>query len=178
MLGKLSCHVLSGAAIMRCTLKTCTGQHAPLCDNAKQCDSSTLVITPGEQQQGEGTQVAAGMHAAADKQGTVLASPDTAAIVRHTEVAVHIAVVGMAAGVGEGMPAVAAGGSPVGVEGHMSAEEVGDSREGDDVLGVEAVGQSLHGRGVVMNILLVTCAVEACAVEACAVEVAVDTVAS
>ena len=141
--------------------------------HAKQCHSSTLVITQGEQQQGEGTQVAAGMHAAADKQGTVLASPDTAAIVLHTEVAVNMAVVGMAAGVGEGMPAAAAGGSPVGVEGRTSAEEVGDSRGVDDVLGVEAVGHSLHGRGVVMEIPLVTCVVQACVVQ-----VAADTVAS
>ena len=135
--------------------------------HAKQGNSSASVITQGEQQHGEGTQVAAGM------QDTVLGSPDTAAIVRHTEVAVHIAEVGMAAGVGEDMPDAAAGGSPVVVEGHMSAEEVGDSKEVDDALGVEAGGHSLHGRGVVLGTLLVTCVVEACVVE-----VAADTVAS
>ena len=141
--------------------------------HAKQCNSPTLAITQEEQQRGEGMQVAAGMQAAADKQDIVLACPDTAAIVHHTEVAVHTAEVGMAAGVGEGMPAAAVEGSPVGVEGHMSAEEVGDSREVDDVQGVEAGGHSLHGRGVGLETLLVTCVVEAC-VE----EVAADIVAS
>ena len=138
----------------------------------KSIDSSTLVITQGEQQQGEGTQVAAGMQVVAGKQDTVPAFLDTAAIVRHTEVAVHIAVVGMAAGVGEGMPA-AAGGSPVEVEGRMSAEEVGDSKGVDDALGVEAGGHSLHGRGGVMGVPL-----ETCIVEAYVVKVAADTAAS
>ena len=138
----------------------------------KQCDSSTLVITQGEQQQQrDGTQVAAGMQVAAGKQDTVPACLDTAAIVRHTEVAVHIAVVGMAAGVGEGMPA-AAGGSPAGVEGRMSAEEEGDRRGVGDALGVEAGGDSLHGRGLAMGIPLAACG------EAYVVKVAADTVAS
>lgn len=111
----------------------------------------------------------AGMQVAAGKQGTVLASPDTAATVHHTEVAAHIAVAGMAAEVGEGMPA-AAGGSPVGVGGRIAAGEVVDSKGVDDAQGVEAGGRSRHGRGVVWGTLLVT--------YACVVKVAADTVAS
>lgn len=128
-----------------------------------------MVITQGEQQQAEGMQVPAGMQVAAGKQGTVLASPDTAATVHHTEVAVHIAVAGMAAEVGEDMPA-AAGGSPVGVGGRKSAGEVVDSRGVDGAQGVEAGGHSLHGRGVVGGTLLVT--------YACVVKAAAGTVAS
>lgn len=112
---------------------------------------SSLVIIQEEQQQGEGMQMAAG------KQGTVLVLPDTAATVHHTELAAHIAVVGRAAEVGEGMHA---GGIPVGVQGHMLVEEVVDSRGLDDALGVAAgPPPSLLGRG--WDILLVTCVVEA-----------------
>ena len=111
----------------------------------------------------------AGMQAAAGKQGAVPAYPDTAATVHHTEVAVHIAVAGMAAEVGEGMPA-AAGGSLVGVGGRMFAGAVVGSKGVDDAQGVEAGGRSLLGRGVASGTLLVT--------YACVVKVAADTVAS
>lgn len=111
-----------------------------------------LVSLVAVQQQEGGRQLAAG------KQHTALVPPGTAATVHQVALAVHIAVVGMPAEVGAGMPA---GCIPVGVEVHTLVEEVVDNSGHGEVLGVAAGGHSLHGKGV--DILPVAYVVEAAA---------------
>lgn len=66
----------------------------------RRCNPATLVSQGAVQQQGEDRQMAAG------KQHTALVTPDTAATVHHTELAVHTAeVVRMPAELGVGTPA-------------------------------------------------------------------------
>lgn len=111
-----------------------------------------LVSLVAVQQQEGGRQLAAG------KQRTALVSPGTAATVHHIALAAHIAVVGMPAEVGAGMPA---GCIPVGVQVHTLVEEVVDSSGHGEVLGVAAGGHSLHDKGV--DTALVAYVVEAAA---------------